>query len=133
MLIISQLVGPIMFFSSYKLAFSSASQNFADCIICVYRSFLKCSVIYILIVLNCLSRTQEVCRRCNLNILFHVTIFDLFEELLDGHVLLGVLKHNLGHGHLEILLGHMDSPLSQCVHTLKIDEITYLVLFTFLS
>jgi hypothetical protein len=40
----------------------------------------------------------------------------LLEELLDGHVLLGVLLHNLGHGHLEILLGDVNAPLTQGVH-----------------
>ena len=86
-----------------------------DCIICVHRSF--CNYIICNLNLNCLGKIQEddvICIFCSLN-----RLLNLFEELLDGHVLLGVLKHNLGHGHLEILLGHVDSPLSQCIHTLN--------------
>ena len=40
----------------------------------------------------------------------------LLEELLDGHVLLRVLLHNLGDRHLEVLLGDVDAALSQGVH-----------------
>ena len=40
----------------------------------------------------------------------------LLEKLLDAHVLLRVLLHNLGHRHLEVLLGDVDPPLPQGVH-----------------
>ena len=40
-----------------------------------------------------------------------VRAVSLLEELLDAHVLLGVLLHDLGHGHLEVLLGHVHPPL----------------------
>jgi hypothetical protein len=46
----------------------------------------------------------------------------LLEELLDGHVLLGVLLHNLCHRHLEILLGHVHAPLTQSVHPYGIEQ-----------
>ena len=41
----------------------------------------------------------------------------LFEKFFDGHVLFRVFLHNLGHSHLEVLLGHVDSPLPEGVHT----------------
>ena len=41
---------------------------------------------------------------------------NLFEQLSYAHILLAVLLHNLGHGHLEVLLGDVNPPLPECVH-----------------
>merc|ERR1719458_697960 len=49
--------------------------------------------------------------------IFRAPSAPLLEELLDAHVLLGVLLHDLGHSHLEVLLGHVHSPLSESIHT----------------
>ena len=43
----------------------------------------------------------------------------LLEELLDAHVLLCVLLHDLRHRHLEVLLRHVHSPLTEGVHAWK--------------
>ena len=40
----------------------------------------------------------------------------LLEQLLDGHVLLRILLHYLGHGHLEVLLGDVHATLAKGVH-----------------
>ena len=58
----------------------------------------------------------------------------LLEELLDGHVLLGVLLHDLGHGHLKVLLGHVHPSLAQSVHawsvlTIKYEKCVIVILF----
>ncbi len=41
----------------------------------------------------------------------------LSEEFLDGHVLLGLLLHDLGNGQLEVVLIDVDSTLAQSVHS----------------
>jgi len=41
----------------------------------------------------------------------------LSEEFLDGHVLLGLLLHDLGDGQLEVVLIDVDSTLAQSVHS----------------
>ena len=46
----------------------------------------------------------------------NVTGEDLFEELLDGHVLLGVLLHDLCDGHFEVLLRDVHTTLTEGVH-----------------
>ena len=43
----------------------------------------------------------------------------LLKELLDAHVLLCVLLHDLRHRHLEVLLRHVHSPLTEGVHAWK--------------
>ena len=43
----------------------------------------------------------------------------LLEQLLDAHVLLRVLLHDLRHRHLKVLLGHVHSPLSERIHACK--------------
>ena len=40
----------------------------------------------------------------------------LLPKFLDGHVLLRILLHDLGHGHLEVLLIDVHPPLSESVH-----------------
>ena len=40
----------------------------------------------------------------------------LLEQLLDAHVLLCVLLHDLRHRHLEVLLRHVHSPLTEGAH-----------------
>jgi hypothetical protein len=41
----------------------------------------------------------------------------LLEKLADGHVLLSVLLHNLGNGHLKVFLRDVNSSLSESEHT----------------